>query len=654
MKNKDNILYSILFGLLMVFLFLGLVQEQFHVFKFKKLSGVFVKTEKPELTFEGYVSGKYQSQTEKYVAENFGFREPIIRFYNQYVYDFYKKSYNKEIYIGKDGWLYQRDDYVMYYGLMNQRFNRSNEVFEQQLSQETRSLSKINQILKEYGVNFLVFTLPTKSYIYPEHLRPHEFGDTTFNATRFYEKQLTEAQVPYINMTPWFQTMQDTIPFSLFYEQGSHWASGTAIAVDSVLRYLEYLNGKPMAHLELGEPYTTNTIDPRDSNLGEMLNLTSPLEYPILHDYPVKLKTDENTTYPNAFFIGTSFYWYMTWRTPFDSIFRSRDFAYYNKTFYYDKEKKTRPISETDMLFELLSHDDVVYFMNGPQLYLDGFQFFGRALISLCISDERFREKTSIVTDSLMAEYHVDPSHRGEFTYKAKALLYRSPEMFEELRGSDVPECRNPRINMMLTARNIMSDGHWMKILEYVAKRDGKDWKKVLVDEARRLDNGLPLIKDGTCFTAFDFFEMETAYFMDSLRGKFSEVKEPMVQAIMEGAYDNRSDLNNALNFSRIITSFNNEKSIKNLIEKAEKSGKTMEQTVIDNARWLLDNGKINPIDFSREEIVKAFECYVIEHDLKSNQKSLDNIKAKAEAKGKPEFFVMMDDVQWCYKNKKK
>ena len=106
MKQKGNILYGILFGVLMVFLFLGLVQEQFHVFKIPKLEGVTLKTEKPKLTFDDYVSGKFQSQTEKYVAENFGFREPVIRVYNQYVWTFFNKTYCHFIKPGKDGYLF--------------------------------------------------------------------------------------------------------------------------------------------------------------------------------------------------------------------------------------------------------------------------------------------------------------------------------------------------------------------------------------------------------------------------------------------------------------------------------------------------------------------------------------------------------------------
>ena len=69
----------ILFILLMVFLFVPIIQEWTGLFPVKPLKGVFEPTPKPELTFDSYKSNTYQTQIEKYVSENFGLREPVIR-----------------------------------------------------------------------------------------------------------------------------------------------------------------------------------------------------------------------------------------------------------------------------------------------------------------------------------------------------------------------------------------------------------------------------------------------------------------------------------------------------------------------------------------------------------------------------------------------
>ncbi len=92
--RKFKIKYDlILFALLMVFLFVPIIQEWGGVFPVKPLKGVFEPTPKPRLTFDNYKSNTFQTQSEKYVSENFGMREPVIRLYNQYVWSAYNKTY---------------------------------------------------------------------------------------------------------------------------------------------------------------------------------------------------------------------------------------------------------------------------------------------------------------------------------------------------------------------------------------------------------------------------------------------------------------------------------------------------------------------------------------------------------------------------------
>lgn len=124
----------------MVLLFLPMAQEYLGLFKMKPLKGVYEPADVPELTLQNYANGRWQRQLESYVAEHFGFREPIIRLYNQYVYDFFHKTYSEEISVGKDGWLYQKDGVLQYFGLKGQFHGLTNEQFKENLDIETRSL----------------------------------------------------------------------------------------------------------------------------------------------------------------------------------------------------------------------------------------------------------------------------------------------------------------------------------------------------------------------------------------------------------------------------------------------------------------------------------------------------------------------------------
>ena len=85
MKKKST--YGVvLFSILMVLLFLPMLQEHFQLIPLKPLYGVTIETRKPKFYLKTYRSGDYAKQEEAYLGEHFGFREPIIRLYNQYLW----------------------------------------------------------------------------------------------------------------------------------------------------------------------------------------------------------------------------------------------------------------------------------------------------------------------------------------------------------------------------------------------------------------------------------------------------------------------------------------------------------------------------------------------------------------------------------------
>ena len=54
------------------------------------------------------MDGNWQGQMDKYAKYNFGFREPAIRLYNQYIWSCYHKPLNQGIIPGRNNYLYER------------------------------------------------------------------------------------------------------------------------------------------------------------------------------------------------------------------------------------------------------------------------------------------------------------------------------------------------------------------------------------------------------------------------------------------------------------------------------------------------------------------------------------------------------------------
>lgn len=668
MKHKDNILYCTLFGVLMVLLFMPLAQEHCRLFKFKQLKGVYVATPKPVLSFEKYTDGSWQKQVESYISENFGFREPVIRLYNQYVYDLFKKTYSHEIAIGKDGWLYQKDGINQYFGLMNSRYQRTNEEFPSALDCEIRSLLKIRQILKEYDVELMTFTLPVKSYVYPEHIRPHRFEDTLFDAGRYYDQQLASAGFPHINMTPWFKDIRDDYPFILFYQKGSHWASGAVIGTDSVFRYMETLKGERFPRIVMGEPYEVpeKEVDSMERDLSMLLNtFREPKQRYPLYEFPVSIEADSTSVRPNVLFVGSSYYWYMTSRIPFEKVFSNRDFMYYNYTYFTNEEKHFKKMEQVNMLRELLTHDYVVYFKNAPQLYSDGFQFFGKSLIALCISNERLEEKTNEIADSLMRASN-DPNaqnQRGLYRYHAQFMLKNNPELFEELQGDAVPTARNPRIKYVLYERKIRNDRTWSFLLESKAKNDSVDYDKLVEKESYNLVDGYPLLKRHSFFTTYDYFEFlleETLHNMrmtyDMPSNHFNQVQlalDSLEKRVERHEFDHDSLMMAACAMNAIVRNQESKTALASLQSKAVEKGFSIDKMLREDVIWCFNNIG----DWSRfvneNTVNTAFEFYKIERKMRHDAPSMTIVNQKRHDENLP-FRVAIDrEVLWLYNQKK-
>lgn len=664
MKEKHNVILIILFCLTALLVFAPFLQQNLQLFTFKQLTGYKKPAPKPVLNLDNYVSGTFQTQEEQYLKEHFGFREPLIRMYNQWTYDWFKTTSNKEINIGKDGWLYHTESALQYYGNMESWFDLSNSQVRDNLISQTRSLAKVNAILKEYDVELLTFTLPTKSYIYPEHLRKQPVGDTTFNATLFYEQQLDSLSVPHINMTSWFQQMQDTIPFDLFYSKGSHWAAGAPIAVDSMLRYMEQIGGQTLTHIQLGRPYSLDDIPFNDFDLEMLLNLAAPLKHEPIHEYPVSLLTDNSTTYPSVWFVGTSFYWYMTRRVNFDVLFSFRDLLFYDAVFYTDREQIQLSAYNLDYLHELLLHNYVVFFRDGPQLYTNAFVFPGKALISLCISDERLKEKTEAVADSIIHHWQAtgSPYDKSLCYQRAELLLQQHPEMFEELRGEGIPTCRNPRIGQVLTERNIRADRSWSFLLNAKGENDSIDARSLFKLEAGNVFNNKPLLRDKAYLTTYDYFDFLVKETMLDLRRHcpspisdievFDKAKNIIEERIRQHAYDDDTLMQMAYTMDGIVRYLSKEEIMESIRKKAKEKQISIDKAFRDDVVWCFRNNKNGYFQPSEEALLKAFTDYQIERKMRRDKESKAYLINKHRESDLPLRIVINRNIEWKHQNR--
>ena len=620
-KGNGNIFYGILFGLLMVFLFSFMIQEHFKPFKTKELTGYFLKPNKPKFRWEWYKNGYFQQSIEKYITNNYGFREPIIRLYHQYCWDFFGKEYVSYIYSGKERWLYYDHNIEDYYGTEMYHWYPDAEAARQGYEQEVRLLNKVKGILEDYDVTLMTFIAPSKNVIYPEYLPRREKDTTTLNPREYFARRFKETGMPCFEMNDYFMKMKDTCSFHLFPPTGDHWTFSCVYATDSLLRFMEQQRGIKLPHIEYGNEYHTECRigDDQNRDLEGELNLLRPITFNPKYAYKELdywVVGDSTTVKPSALFIGNSFLLRTIAYVPPKEVFSDFQFWYYNRVAYQGLDRLIDSVSFLNRLDYLLDADYIVWFSSASQMYRATEGFAEDAIIQLCIGDERFRQRQNELADSLQLQ----PG-------QVAAMLRKNPEAyFPEIAGEGIPTARNP---ILLTddcwkrrdiRRQIKSDPQWMlavssqmalegitlqqaidneteqvmqgqpamrnknigpkeyreiliKQMEQKIRYD-KDWLKVLTEEAA--SKGLDL----------DAWIYENAAYMVDMDIHDGKIKlpEPIEEIHVDTAARVRSEI------EKLINDWHNDPQMINFLEeKAKKNGKTFETVLQEDAQWVVN-----------------------------------------------------------------
>lgn len=527
-KGNGNIFYGILFGLLMVFLFSFMIQEHFKPFKTKELMGYFMKPNKPQFRWEWYKNGYFQEHLEKYITNNYGFREPIIRLYHQYCWDLFGKEYVSYIYSGKERWLYYGHNIEDYYGTEMYQWYPDAEAAREGYEQEVRLLNKVKGILADYDVTLLTFIAPSKSIIYPEYLPRREHDTTTLNAREYFIKRFSETDMPCFDMNEYFLRMKDTCSFYLFPPTGDHWNFSCVYATDSLLRFMEQQRHIRLPQIEYGNEYLSECRigDPMNRDLEGELNLIRPIKFNPKFDYKERdywLTSDSTTVKPSALFIGNSFLLRTMAYIPPKEVFSDFQFWYYNRVAYQDVDKIIDSVNTLNRLDYLLDADYIVWFSSSSQMYRATEGFAEDAIIQLCIGEERFRQRQEQLIDSL---FHDQNAHNTiawnypDSLYRIKLEGYtlnqmrKNPEAyFPEIAGNGIPTARNPKLidddywKKRDIRRQIKCDPEWMNSVSGFMVTEGISLQQAIDRETENVLFGRPLMR-GTKVGAKEYREI--------------------------------------------------------------------------------------------------------------------------------------------------
>ena len=536
----------------MVLLFLPMLQAHLLHIPLKPLNGIVIETEKPDFSFEAYQSGDYAKQQEAFVSENFGFREPVIRLYNQYLWSCYRKTYAQNVVAGRKGWLFTPESVSDYYGKELLRWQPSVEAARQRFDRETKYLSRAHDILKENGVELLAFIAPEKSFLYPEYLVEQEHDTTTFNACAYFMDKFAETGFPCIDMTKWFCQMRDTVAYPLIPQTGAHWVFPAVYAADSLFRFMGDLKGAKLPKLKIGELHESDNHG-ADNDLEQLLNLTLPIRKRNGYSPTAEVTVESGaaTMKSKVLFIGNSFMWGIANHVPLSEVFGEVEFWYYFSTAYSGNPLQlSGRVVNYNLLEKLLDFDYIVWFTTANQMNKGTNGFAHSAILTLGVEDSIRRATIQHIADTLCRDgvhtVSTDSVRRNE----AIAILHNHPEIIPELSG-DTLFTQNSEIAYARYTKDIRKDSLWMAALEAQGFLRTATMKMMLHAEVDRIKAGKPLYKDQTT----------EILFARRCQQEVKDLKERMR---------------------------NSEKSMEEVRKKAEKYNKTIEKALEDDAIWLI------------------------------------------------------------------
>ena len=415
-------------------------------------------------------------------------------------------------------------------------------------------LDWVRTLLKENGIELMVFIAPEKGFLYPEYLPERQHDTTSFNASEYFDEQLTAMDFPHIEMTRWFQQMKDTANHLLIPQTGGHWNFSSVYAADSLFRYMETLKGIRLPQIEIGKLHTSDEYAyEAETDLEQTLNLARPirLRQPMAPEAEVGIKSDTVCSKPKALFIGNSFFWRIAHYIPLEQVFGDVEFWYYYSTAHFGEGlSKTDKVLKFNLLEKLLDFDSVVWFTTGKQLYKGTLGFAENALVALTIGDSLMMAYARPIADTIRTETQPDGTPQSAL-WMATNYIKNHPEVIPELRGDRLPTLRNDEIPYARHTKDIRKDSLWMQALEAQAFLRSATMKMMLHAEVDRLRAGKPLYRDQA----------------DEIRFSLSCQQE--TKALMERMR-------------------NNPETMENVKEKAEKYGKTLDKALEDDAIWLI------------------------------------------------------------------
>ena len=368
-------------SIIIFILFVPFLVQVFGIMKEKELDGIKDHAKKPVLIIKNIFEVAYQDSLNKYLSENFGFRNTLIKSYNQLIYSIFRKTNAPGVVDGKNGFLFIESYINNYIGI--------NYIGDKEIDRITNKIKTLQDTLKKYNVDLVIIFAPGKASYYHEYIPDYyNCKAKSTNNHDEYEKAFRGKNINFIDFNSWFVNIKNKTKFKLYPRYGTHWNSfGVALATDSIIHYIEKLRNIKLPDFNYDEVTMSDSLRNNDYDIGELLNIYKKLKDTM--PYPeYKFTYNETIKKPSVLAIGDSYWWCLIGANIPKRIFLEDEYWFYNKDVYIDNCKQSEDASSKNLRNEILKRDVIILMASEATYDLFPYGFIDNAYSAFCMSKE--------------------------------------------------------------------------------------------------------------------------------------------------------------------------------------------------------------------------------------------------------------------------
>ncbi len=350
-KNK-NIWSKVLFLALVAMLLLPAFQAVFKPVEEKPLHGAIAKAERPSFSLHAWFDESLQRDAEAWINQHFGFRNSLVRLYNQTRFWLYNKASARGVIVGKDDYLYEENYIKAYYG--------RDYIGDSLIRKRVERLVYLQDTLQQMGKTMVVCLAPGKGQFYPDYIPDYLRGEKSRTNYQQLKADANQLGLNYIDFNAWFLKLKKDSPYPLYPKTGIHWSHyGSDLFIDSLLHYIEVKRHVDIPDFVVKKRYLSEDYQTPDIDIEQGMNLMFPLKkFPM--PYSEYSFEGQNKSRLKIMVISDSFFWQIFSMGIMAKVFDDGEFWYYDRQIFQPSKPKPTMVDYVDIRKKLLDTDVVV------------------------------------------------------------------------------------------------------------------------------------------------------------------------------------------------------------------------------------------------------------------------------------------------------